>query len=48
MALFVEKAPELMDQVNSLGQTPLSIAKDRNNQWALDVLKKDSMEEGGS
>ncbi|KAF3400150.1 Serine/threonine-protein phosphatase 6 regulatory ankyrin repeat subunit A [Penicillium rolfsii] len=46
MALFVEKAPELLDQVNSLGQTPLSIAKDRKNQWALDVLqRKDSMEE---
>lgn len=46
MALFVEKAPELMDQANSLGQTPLSIAKDRKNQWALDILeKKDSMEE---
>jgi ankyrin repeat protein len=46
VALFVEKAPELMDQVNSIGQTPLSIAKNRNYQWAVDILeKKDSMEE---
>ncbi|KAJ5368057.1 uncharacterized protein N7496_007817 [Penicillium cataractarum] len=46
MALFIEKAPELVDQVNSLGQTPLLIAEDLANQWAMEVLeKKGSMEE---
>lgn len=46
MALFVEKAPGLMHHVNSFGQTPLSIAKDRANNWAVEALeKKGSMEE---
>jgi ankyrin repeat protein len=45
MALFVEKAPELMDRVNSNGQTPLSIAKDLDNKWAVDILEKGSTEE---
>lgn len=40
MALFMEKAPELVDQVNSLGQTPMLIAEDLANQWAMEILEK--------
>ncbi|OOQ82061.1 putative ankyrin repeat domain protein [Penicillium brasilianum] len=46
MALFVEKAPELVDQVNNLGQTPLLIAQDFGHRWATEILEqKESTEE---
>lgn len=45
MNLFVEKAPELVDQVNSLGQTPVSVARGCGTGWAVEILEKVSMDE---
>lgn len=39
LALFVERAPELVVQTNVEAQAPLEIAEQEENHWAIEVLK---------
>ncbi|OGE50158.1 hypothetical protein PENARI_c018G04962 [Penicillium arizonense] len=38
LALFVEKAPELVSQTNVEGKTPRMIAEEQGSEWAKEVL----------
>jgi ankyrin repeat protein len=38
LALFVEKAPELVSQTNVDGKTPRMIAEEQGSEWAMEVL----------
>ncbi|KAJ5166248.1 uncharacterized protein N7482_005029 [Penicillium canariense] len=45
LALFVKRAPELINQTNSDGQTPLTIAENCENEWAAEILRTEGATE---